>query len=625
MLIDRFISLSEEKRYISKNAAFKGIPEICRNYITQYLKEDGEIKEVDFVIGISEEIKEELSTVFGEKYCDNSDGYILKFNEKITVYAESERGLFYGVMSLCDKCANGFGKGVVYSYPSVDFRMIKLYLPSEENFDFFKKLIDLCLNYGYNTVMLEVGGAMEYESHPEINEGWIEYSKIASAHINKRGDNPYFPYKDENTYFLKNSIHCENADGGVLSKEKVKELVKYCKERFMEVIPEMPSLSHSDYLLTRHPELAERNDDIYPDCYCPSNPETYKLLFDLLKEVIEVFEPQRLNIGHDEAYSIGLCEKCRDKDPAKIFADDIIKIHNFLSENGVKTMMWSDKLINCIDKTGFAWAGARREIKNPKTGELAQIILPTYTSVDMIPDDIEIVHWYWSLEEYTEKDFMKKGFRTVFGNFEPLRVKNIVERLHSGIEGLGISNWSKVDELHIHRNGIYYDVAHTAFIMWSNSYDESCFDRNVKHVADDLYAFRLRNFRCKAEILHSFTKDIPFVLFLDGYEVDKEQNIIGEYVVTYEDGGMEKIPAEYGKTIGYMGVNRRYADSDWCESYETDRRLIEPAYSCTFEFDGEDKTYYRFAVVSDKKIEKMTLALKDEYAHCVEIKEIVIS
>ena len=158
-----------------------------------------------------------------------------------------------------------------------------------------------------------------------------------------------------------------------------------------------------------------------------------------------------------------------------------------------------------------------------------------------------------------------------------------------------------------------------------NAEDGSRFDENVKLVADDLYDLRLRNTCCKAEILHGFTKDIPFVLFLDGYEVDKEQNIIGEYEVTYKDGMVEKIPAEYGKTIGYTGVNRRYTDSDWCESFETDRRLIEPAYSCTFEFDGDNKTYYRFAVTSDKEIEKMSLNLKEEYADCVEIKEIVIS
>ena len=249
---------------------------------------------------------------------------------------------------------------MVYNYPSENFRMVKLYPPSEENFGFFKEFVDLLCAYGFNTLMLEIGGAMEYKSHPEVNEGWIEYAKITSEHINGRGDNPHFPFKDENTYFFKNSIHCENAEGGVISQEKIKELVEYCKARHLEIIPEMPSLSHSDYLLTRHPELAERKEDIFPDCYCPSNEGSYELLFDLLTEVIEVFKPKRLNIGHDEFYSMCLCEKCRKKDPAELYADDIKKIHAFLKSKGVVTMMWSDKLIYMVDKTGTHWGGAEK-------------------------------------------------------------------------------------------------------------------------------------------------------------------------------------------------------------------------------------------------------------------------
>ena len=115
----------------------------------------------------------------------------------------------------------------------------------------------------------------------------------------------------------------------MLTKERVRELVQYCKERYLEVIPEVPSFSHSDYLLTRHHELAERQEDMYPDAYCPSNPESYRLLFDIMEEIIAVFAPKRMNIGHDEAYSIGLCEKCRTKDAATLYAEDIKKIYCF--------------------------------------------------------------------------------------------------------------------------------------------------------------------------------------------------------------------------------------------------------------------------------------------------------
>lgn len=51
----------------------------------------------------------------------------------------------------------------------------------------------------------------------------------------------------------------------------MKRLPKYnCRERFFEIIPEMPTLSQCDYLLTRHPELRERANDDFAGMYGPS-------------------------------------------------------------------------------------------------------------------------------------------------------------------------------------------------------------------------------------------------------------------------------------------------------------------------------------------------------------------
>jgi hexosaminidase len=100
--------------------------------------------------------------------------------------------------------------------------------------------------------MLELGGALEYKSHPEINEGWQEYAAFMNEYPGKT-------IVMQNCFgWEKNSIHSENGGGKIVPQEMFLKLVNYCRERFMDVIPEMPSLSHSDYLLTRHRELAER-------------------------------------------------------------------------------------------------------------------------------------------------------------------------------------------------------------------------------------------------------------------------------------------------------------------------------------------------------------------------------
>ncbi|MGC8001116.1 hypothetical protein, partial [Salmonella enterica] len=80
----------------------------------------------------------------------------------------------------------------------------------------------------------------------------------------------------------------------------------------------VPSLGHCDYLMLGHPEIAEIPEDPYPDTYCPSNPASYELLFDVLDEIVNVFKPGVINIGHDEYYSIAMCEHCKGKSGADI-------------------------------------------------------------------------------------------------------------------------------------------------------------------------------------------------------------------------------------------------------------------------------------------------------------------
>lgn len=44
-------------------------------------------------------------------------------------------------------------------------------------------------------------------------------------------------------------------------------------------------------------------------------------------------------------YSIGVCDACRGKDAADIFADDLNIIEAYLAAKGIGTMIWCEKLI----------------------------------------------------------------------------------------------------------------------------------------------------------------------------------------------------------------------------------------------------------------------------------------
>jgi len=100
--------------------------------------------------------------------------------------------------------------------------------------------------------------------------------------------------------------------GGVLEKSEVADLVAWARDHYIEVTAEIPSLTHSYYLLTRHRELAENARAEWPDTYCPSNPDVYPLLFDVVDEYLDVIHPSLVHMGHDEwRMPWGECPRCR--------------------------------------------------------------------------------------------------------------------------------------------------------------------------------------------------------------------------------------------------------------------------------------------------------------------------
>ncbi len=64
-------------------------------------------------------------------------------------------------------------------------RGIKVYLPVTNRISEFRSFVALAHEYRYNTLMIEVGGAMEYRRHPEINDGWVEYCAFMNEYPGK--------------------------------------------------------------------------------------------------------------------------------------------------------------------------------------------------------------------------------------------------------------------------------------------------------------------------------------------------------------------------------------------------------------------------------------------------------
>ncbi|HBJ18493.1 MAG TPA: hypothetical protein DDY70_01930, partial [Clostridiales bacterium] len=340
-----------------KDADLSALPAPARAVMSHFAVQDGAGERLSR-IEVRESIPAPLKEIFGSENIPLAQGaFALTCEEGIlTVFAEDKEGVLNGLMTflrLLD-AEGGFAYRTVCDGTVYSFRGVKIMMPARSEIPDYRDFVDMMMYFRHNTLMIEVGGAMEYKRHPEINEGWEEYCAFMSEYSGKSK-----VLQEETFPWRKNSIHSNNGGGSYLTQEEVRALIAYAEERGIRVIPEVPSTSHCDYLLTRHPELAERPEDPYPDTFCPSNPASYELLFDVFDEVIEVFHPEVMNVGHDEYYSINICDRCRKRiaEASDIFAEDLTKIHDYLAAKGVKTMFWCDKIMNVISN-GIGYGGA---------------------------------------------------------------------------------------------------------------------------------------------------------------------------------------------------------------------------------------------------------------------------
>ena len=240
--------------------------------------------------------------------------------DAVVVAGNDDAGAFYGMQSLRQLIAkqmghmSGFAARTWTTGPTLPFRAIRLYLPGHENIAFFKRFLrDFMALYKFNKVVMEVNASMRLDRHPEFNAGWIDFAK--DLYHTQR----YYPLGPRGTD--QNSAHHDTADGEILEKDEVADLVRYAAGQHIEVIPEIPTFTHSYYLLTRHKELGAIPGAEWPDIYDPTKPEIYKLVFDVLDEYIDVMKPKMVHIGHDEMFfPAGTLHSLQDEGPSELWA-----------------------------------------------------------------------------------------------------------------------------------------------------------------------------------------------------------------------------------------------------------------------------------------------------------------
>lgn len=164
--------------------------------------------------------------------------------------------------------------------------------------------------------------------------------------------------------------------GGYYTKEDLKEIVAYAKERHIIVIPEIELPGHSQAALAAYPQFSCNGGPIevinewgvFKDIYCAGNDSTFIFLEDILTEVMEIFPSEYIHIGGDEApkFRWENCAKCqkRMKDEGlhnehELQSYFIQRIEKFLNSKGRKLIGWDEILEGGLSEnaTVQSWRG----------------------------------------------------------------------------------------------------------------------------------------------------------------------------------------------------------------------------------------------------------------------------
>ena len=186
---------------------------------------------------------------------------------------------------------------------------------------------------------------------------------------------------------------------------------------------------------------------------------------------MEVFEPKVVNIGHDEMYSIGLCDRCKETEPHLLYVNDIIKIHDWLAERGIRTMMWGEKLLPVITKEGKPCGGAGG-LRVSGAGKKYDPLPVIFYCQDLLPRDIIMLHWYASFGIQYDYVYHTHGYPVVYGNMSAATTEEWRRRRELGIKGGTCSNWGSNKPVYMQRNNQYFNLVFGAYALWSSEYND---------------------------------------------------------------------------------------------------------------------------------------------------------
>jgi hypothetical protein len=281
------------------------------------------------------------------------EAYTLEISENnIIAEAKSLKGIYYSALTLSQLVKNSIGNVLpqikIIDYPDMKFRGISddISRGQVSTLENFKRIIKFISEYKMNTYMPYMEDVIQFDKYPEIGVG-----------------------------------------RGALTKEEIREIVKFADEHFVEVIPIFQTLGHYENILSQK-EFIHYADWPGAASLDVTNPKTYEFLESLLDEVFQLFPSKYFHMGADESYDVGFGNSRKlveESSLADVHAEHYKRIYDICKRNNKEVMMYGD------------------------------IILSHPEILEKIPKDIIIVDWhYFPRFNYpSTKTFSDAGFNYI--------------------------------------------------------------------------------------------------------------------------------------------------------------------------------------------------------------------
>ena len=393
------------------------------------------------------------------------ESYILKVTPKgVVIKASSDAGVFYARQTLRQMTGNGKIKEIqcceIKDYPRFPYRGLHVDVSRHfRSVEFLKKQMDAMARFKMNRMHIHLtdaaGWRIQIDSYPRLTEfaAWRPQTAWKDWWAGKR------LYCDEGT---------DGAYGGYYTKEDIKELLAYVKERHIELIPEIEMPSHSEEVLAAYPELGCSSEAYKDSEFCVGNEASFEFLEAVLTEVIEMFPSEYIHIGGDEAgkQHWKTCPKCqqRMKDEGMESVDElqsymIQRMEKFINSKGRRIIGWDEILEGGLapNATVMSWRGTEGGIKAMSMGHDVIMTPGRYCYLDHTQDapfrEPESIGGYLPLD-------------TVYV-YEPVEASMPVDKIHH-LKGIQANLWSEYIVSDEHAEYMYWPRAFAlAETAWS--------------------------------------------------------------------------------------------------------------------------------------------------------------